>query len=485
MMTLEQGIREYLVLRRPQFCKANPHVPMILSAAAVSLASRMWVDGTDLIPSVWYIALVGPPRTGKSAILRTMTRLFDRTGVHKIATGSPEAMLKDIEAKRHGYIRFDELGYLVKLLNSYMGPLVNILNSAYYLEELSQTRVDNKKSVIVPAEDYFIHVYMSGVPDDWAMLERKATGGFVRRTLVIPVRGHIPFFIKAHKDKAVLNYIAQLKSRIARILDAMRYLELTVYLPEFPELGEVLEKTQLDLEKKSMVEEYFYKLLAGRIVANLITFDPSEDPSVFDTNEIVHRMLKNAERLGVEVEVLSSTSTKVTIDITLPEQEPIDTNVSKTMRLDGFMPPHFTSLTFNQLLETVKPQEVAPDSITLKNVELIRNWLDSGGPAVVTKSTFIKRILHTTNPTYYKAVLEVLEDAGYIKTVNYPKGRRMVQYIVLDPKARVCANCLYFRDPEKCPRLRGAIDEEDIIRAVPPWSAPCEKFRLADEEEEE
>jgi len=483
MLTLEQAVTEYFKLSRPQFCQNNPNVPTIFSAAAVSLATRMWVEGTDLMPATWFVALIGDPRSGKTAFYRAYFKLFTGTGVGEVPIGSPEAMLKDIAAVRHGYIYYDEVAHLAKLMNSYMGTLPTLLNKAYYLDTLSQTRMDNKKSVVVDAESYFIHVYFGGTPEDWNSIERNAPGGFVRRTLVIPVRGTIPFFQKAHKDRAVLNYISQLRAKLRKIFRELTPLDLTVYLPEFPELAEVLENTQMDREKKSMVEEYFYKLLAGRIVANLVTFNLEEDPHALDTNELVHRMIHNAEKLNVQVDVVSSTSTRVAVDIIVPEQPAPAQPDPKTLSLDQFMPPHYTAITFQKLLETVKPQVSAPDSLIMRNVERIRDWLEAGNPVVVSTRQFVQKILHTTNPQLYKPVLEVLEDGGYIRRVEFPYKGRTARYIILDTKARICGNCAFYRNPERCPLLKGCLDIEMCKEKVPPWQAACDKFEPAEQEE--
>ena len=481
MLTLEQAITEYLKLSRPQFCENNPFVPTILSAAAVSLASRMWIEGTDLVPGVWYIALVGEPRTGKTAILRSYTHLFRNSPVSRISTGSPEAMLKDIDAVGHGFIWYDEVAHLAKLLDSYMGHLLNILNQAYYLDELSQTRTDSKKSVVVEAESYFIHTYFSGTPEDWALIERKATGGFVRRTLVIPVFGIIPFFKKAHKDRAILNYLSQERVIISKILKELTRFDLRVYLPEFPDLAAELTSAQLEREKKSMVEDYFYKLLAGRAIGQLITFDINEDAAHIDASELVHRMQANAERIGVSVEVLGSTSTKVTLDVVLPDpaQQPGDD--AKTHSLSEFMPPFSYVLTFKQLLNTITPRISAPDSVIMKNVERIKEWLEAGNPSIVSTRKFVQNILHTTNPQLYKPVLDVLQDGGYIRIIEYPYKGRMAKYVVLDTKARICANCAHYRNPQECPLLKGVFDFKEAAAKVPPWKPACEKFEEVEE----
>ena len=59
-----------------------------------------------------------------------------------------------------------------------------------------------------------------------------------------------------------------------------------------------------------------------------------------------------------------------------------------------------------------------------------------------------------------------------------------MQYIVLDPKAKICANCIHFRS-EKCPLLKDVYDLKKRMLVVPPWKKPCEKFELEEEPEPE
>lgn len=481
MMSLERAIVEYFKLSRPQFCQNNPFHPVVFSASAVSLASRMWLDGTDLIPATWFIALIGEPRSGKTGFYRRYFQLFSGTGIEEIPIGSPEAMLKDIKAIKHGYIYYDEVAHLAKLMDSYMGTLPTHLNKAYYLDTLSQTRTNDKNSVVIPEGSYFIHVYFGGTPGDWASIERKAPGGFVRRTLVLPTRGEIPFFRKAIRDRTLLERISLLRRHIRHILSEIRALDLTVVLPEYPDLAEALEKSFIDKEKKSMVEEYLYKLLAGRIVANLITFDVNSKPESYQLNEIVHAMLSNAKKIGVHAEVLNSTSTRVEMIVGVPEPGERESG-PQDATLDEFMPPNFHWITFKSLMSTIQSKISAPDDVVLKNAERIQQWIESGGSVIVSTRQFVQKILHTTNPQVYKPLMELLVDGGYIRVVEGMYRGRVAKYVVLDTQARICANCRYFHNPKECPRLKGVVDIRAVNKLVQPWDKACDKFELADEE---
>jgi len=488
MYTLSRAITEYLRLSRPDFCENNPHVPVIFSCAATALASRMSYIVWDRNPATFFIALIGPIRTGKSSFIREYLRLFRGTGIGEIPIGSPESVLESIDAVRHGWMWYDEIGDLMKKLDSYMGPLLPLLNKVYYLDGLSHTRTKGRGVVIDP-ESYFVHAYFSGTPKDWSMIEKKAIGGFVRRVLVLNVNKHIPFFSGRRPSEEVVQFRSRLYALINAILKALAKTEIWVHLPPYSELGEPLEKARISLEKKSMVEEYFYKVIASYIVANLITFDVNEDPESIDTNEVIHRMQRNGVKFDIDVSVEGNTPTKALVVVRVPEPRDDDSDVT----LDDFMPPNYHRVVFNLLLNAVKPGVSAPEETIADNITKIKEWLESGGDVVVSKRTFVREILTLRKANEYEPVIGVLLDAGCIRMVDYIYRGRNVTYVVLDLKAKICANCARYRTSE-CPRIAHLFvayqHDPDSLRDVvisrtPPWDKPCEKFELAEEPEPE
>jgi len=481
MYSFARAFSEYFKLKRPEFCRNNPDIPQIFAASAIALASKMWVEGTDEVPGVFYIALIGEPRTGKTSFLRHYFRLFKGTSVSSIPIGSPEAMLKAINEIRHGYVWYDEVAHLAKLMDSYMGTLPTILNKAYYLDELAQIRMDNKKSVIVSAESYFIHVYFAGTENDWANIERKAPGGFVRRTLTLFVDGIIPFFKKYSLSLEEEARRYALEKAINTILTILKNTVITVRLPELPALAEKLEQEYIDNEKKSMIEDYLYKVFAGLLVAHLITFDLSEDPDSWNLNEILERMKRNAERYGIRVEYEDPSRAPVSVSVDARVLSALSDTSKEDVKITDYLPPNFALQIYNMLIDSTKRKISAPDTVVLKNVERIKQWLESKGGVVVSKYQFTREILHTGNPSYYNFVLQILQDAGYIRIVDYAYKGRPAQYVVLDPKARICANCAHYRDPKECPLLKDVFDFKEAATKVPPWKPACEKFEEVEE----
>ncbi|MCD6572039.1 MAG: hypothetical protein J7K62_02070, partial [Thermoplasmata archaeon] len=458
MYTLEKAMIEYFKLSRPDFSESNRDILPIFVASAVSLTSKVHIKRYVPIPSTFYVALIGEPRTGKTAFYKAYFRLFRGTGIGEIPLGSPEAMLKGIESTRHGYIWYDEVSHLAKLIDSYMGTLLPLLNKMYYLDGLSQTRTDNRRSVIVDPESYFVHVYFGGTPTDWSMLEKKAVGGFVRRTLVVYTKGMIPFFSETSLSIEEEKRRAKLYNLTNAVLKALNKIEIMVRLKGLSLLAEKLEREQLDNEKKSMIEEYMYKILAGRLIANLITFDINEDPHTIESNIVLERIKENAKKHGVGFEVWNATSTHAEIYLEYKVNSVEETSEDRDPKITDYLPPNFSIMTYEQLVRSVKPQLSAPDQIIMKNIERVKQWLNSGGNVVISKRTFVQQILHTANPQFYKPVLEILQDAGYIRIVDYVYKGRQAQYVVLDPKARICGNCAHYRDPKECPLIKDVFD---------------------------
>jgi len=476
MLTLERAMTEYFKLSRPEFSQNNADILPIFAASAVALASQMSVKRYITIPATFYIALIGEPRSGKTSFFNAFLRLFRGTHVGEIPIGSPEAMLKAIKEIRHGYIYYDEVSHLAKLLDSYMGTLLPILNKMYYLDGLSQIRVDNKKSVIVEPESYFVHVFFGGTPADWSVIERKAVGGFVRRTLVLYVKGQIPFFSEPEISIEEEKRRAQLSNLINATLKALTHIRLTVRVKGLTSLAEQLSKEFLDNEKKSMIEEYMYKIIAGRLVANLITLDINEKPRDITADVIKKRIKQNAERYGIKCEDWGTTGDYYEMYLEYDATDVDADNKGSDVKITDYLPPHFARVTFEQLVRSVRPQLSAPDQITMRNVERIRQWLEAGGSVVVSMTKFGREILHVGNPQFYKPVIEILQAAGYIRVVEYQRKGKLAQYVILDPKARICGNCAFYRSLDKCPKLEGIFDFKEAAEKVPPWADACEKF---------
>jgi len=494
MTTLEQAINEYLRLSRPAFVRANPLVSQIFAGAGISLATRMWVEGSspEPIPGTFFVALLGDPGTGKTQFVEAYLKLFARTDIAPLDVGSPEAVVKNLDENiKDGhsvcYLFFDEIDRLAKNIKGYMAPLLPTLNLMYYLNRIGQTRTKKESSVVIPAESYFVHVYLTGVPSSWQVIKEEASRGFVRRTLTINVGGEPPYFMKDPelRDGAVRIYREKLRHQLQLLMRTLTQLSITVSLPEFPSLEEKIRKSDLDKEKRRMVAEYTQKLVATKVVSNLIPFDIATDYLEVKPQSIISAMESIGEKFGVKVIVEDDTQLPILVRVDVPDTD--------SKNLLGFLPPHFETSTFNIILKIMETESSAPDEIIATNIEKIKDWLDKGGDVVISWTNFGRNILHTGKPQNYQPVIQMLSDFGYIRTVDYIRRGRTSRYVVLDPKAKICANCARYRTSE-CPRIAYLFEayqhDPDSLRDVvvsrtPPWDKPCEKFELAEEPEPE
>ena len=435
------------------------------------------------MPGTFFIALLGDPGTGKTQFVDAYLKLFTHTNIAPLDVGTPEAVVMNLDENINNgrpicYLFFDEIDRLAKNIKGYMAHLLPTLNLMYYLNRIGQKRTKKERSVVIPAESYFIHVYFTGVHSSWQTIKEEASRGFVRRTLTINVGGEPPYFVKDPelRDRAVRIYREKLRHQLQLLMRALTQLSITVSLPEFPSLEEKIRKSNLSREKRRMVSEYTQKLVAAQVVSNLIPFDITADYSEVKPQSIISTMKSTGEKFGVKVIVEDDTRVPILVRVDVPDAD--------SKNLLEFLPPHFETSTFNIILKVTESESGAPDVIIAENIEKIKDWLDKGGNVVISWTDFGRNILHTGKPQNYQPVIQMLSDFGYIRTVDHIYRGKSVRYVVLDPKAKICANCIHFRS-EECPLLKDVYDLKEKMLKVPPWAKPCEKFELEEEPEPE
>ncbi|MBO8161778.1 MAG: hypothetical protein H0Z24_09115 [Thermosipho sp. (in: Bacteria)] len=472
-ISLSEMIREYFELSQPAFASRNQHVIDLTSAFLPLLASRAWINRGTLIPATFFIALTGYPRSGKTAFLKNLRRVLP-SSISRIPIGSPEFIVQEIGARRHGILIYDEISQLEKLLSRYMDTFMPILNSMYYLYDLDLGRRDEKKSVFVPAEDYFVDVIFSGTPEDWESIILKAVGGFVRRILRVHVHGRIPLFEEDEIDMELERKRALLQSKIRAVLDALTHVNLIVVLRGLKHYAELVESRVRDPEKQSMIEEYAYKYLAGKLLSYLITVEEDVSADEIDTDYILSALERNITNLrNVDITIYNSNADIIDVDITY--------FVVRDQTLDRFLPPNFADAVLNTLISIVTDEMSAPSDVVLKNAQKIRQFVDETHEIVVTYRTFVRDILKLRSAYEYKQLVELLEDAGYIRIYDNPRGRGKL--VVLDTRVPICANCAFFMNAERCPRLDGILDPRLVEISVD--SRACSSFVLTEDYERE
>jgi len=479
-ITLEKAITEYLKLSSPEFCNNNPEFPLIFSSSAVALASRLAVwKGIKYLPGVFYIAVVGPVRSGKTDFVRTFLRTFGDCEIREIPTGSPQSMLYSIKEMQHGYVWYDEVKDLALKLDSYMGTLPHILNMAYYLDSLSHTRTKKEASIYIPAGSYFIHAYFTGTTSDWALIERKLGGtGFLRRTLVLHTKGIIPFYVDEGPGSGYERKRARMLALAKKGLRALSKLEVTVKITGMKSFESRLMREPISLEKMSMIEEYHYKMLAARLLANLTTLDLIDaGKEELSETTIWYRIKENARKYGIPFEGNPGTDLVLTYDVSKPLTEDTADVIKNSgeLSIDLFIPPNFALSTYNLLMQSIKKLPSAPDEESIqKTLNNIREWLTAGKEPVVSMRTFLRELLSPKNPQSVESMISYLEAMGAVNVGKWVYRGRESVYVILDTKRRICGNCVHYL--ADCPRIVNLVDYKERISAVDPRSEACDMF---------
>lgn len=473
-MSFGEMVREYFRIVQPAFSENNPRVIDLTSAFLPLLASKAWINRGVEIPATFFVSLIGHPRSGKTGFLRNLTKLLPE-GISRIPIGSPEFIVQMIDERRHGIIIYDELSQLAKLVSRYMDTFMPLLNNMYYLSHLDMGRRDNKKSVFIPAEEYFVDVIFSGTQNDWEELVLKAVGGFSRRILRVNVHGRIPLFTEDGLNIETERKRYELMKRIQAILKALSHVNLKIIIRGLGNYASIVETAIQDPEKQSLVEEYSYKYLAGKLLAHLLTVDKSVKPEDIDTNYILRIIEENAKNTSnIDVTIYNPTSTSVDVDIFY--QNPEDPS------LDSFLPPNFTHIVVKTLIGMVSEELVAPGDVVLKTAQKIKDYVEQTGDYYVTMRRFIREILKLRNAMEYKPLIELLEDGGYIRIFNNPS--RNGKLVILNTTANICGNCAFFGSVEHCPKIYGVQDKLLLKRLSNPLAESCTKFILREKYEE-
>lgn len=112
--------------------------------------------------------------------------------------------------------------------------------------------------------------------------------------------------------------------------------------------------------------------------------------------------------------------------------------------------------------------------------------LRDGAPLVMSYTNFIKTLFHTNDVGRYEKLLQLAGEAQIIRIVQgyYKRGGRYVRYVILDPTAKICGNCIRL-GTKKCPLVLEAaakgkyfiVDKSVLLRSA------CDNFELEGGEE--
>jgi len=289
-MNLEEAFLRYYKGTCPDATKGNENIIRILAASMACLATRAMIDMAPPRPATFFIAITGPARTAKSTLLRTLRPVTYTTPISELRGGSPEAIIRDLDERRHSFLIYDEGDQLVKLSHRYMDTLPYLLNQMYYLDPIHMGRT-TRKSVYIDSESYFTNVYFAALPGQWKEVEEIFGEGFRRRVLVLHTNRRIPYFKENRIDERAAEYLAM----IQRSLRALSDVRVRARVEGLDVLAYRLSKELIPETTKSCIEEYMYKMVVGRILTSCTPVSLE-----LTVDEIVSELYENIRDLGVE-----------------------------------------------------------------------------------------------------------------------------------------------------------------------------------------
>jgi hypothetical protein len=396
-----------------------------LGCSILNTATMSFVYRARSLPGNMFLAFVGNPRAGKSSIAMCGKVAIMGTHVSMIDPSTPEALVEEVEARRLGYLFWDEFGEVVKKARDYMGTLSEKMNRMYYRDDVSMKRA-SKPSISLPMRSYYLSAAVTCVPEQWKEAETLFYGGFERRWLTLNVRGKIPLF----EDLEFNPEAAEQLAKIHRYLAAFKGWSIVVKNLNLAKYAKHVEKRVDDELKQGTVEEYVMKVLAAEVINSYF-----EDIIKIVSSQVSHVSHNpvTSQRSFVMVcdDICDTMGPLVICDknknsggcvkyITIDACDVCDELIVKYDIIDNII-YHVTGL------EGPAEKEMA---------ELV-DKVSRSTKKFMLLSEFVREVLKTRNANWYRPRIVALEEGGYIRVVEH-SGRKIV---ILDPNAKICGNC--------------------------------------------
>jgi len=430
----------------PSIVNKNPIPFFLVGCALLTTACKAYIMRNRPMPANFYIVITGSPASGKGRVIDCLRLAIEGTWIEEIATGSAEAIEEEIDLKRVGFMIWDEIGELGEKTQSYLDKVKYVLNRAYYLDSIKRVKT-SKRSVSISANSYYLSVIFAGLDEDWKKIEKKYLGGFERRFLPAKMqRARKPF------DTEIINEDG--KKHLDWIWDFINEQRDKAYLIQPPDLSPLQSKvTTLDEKYWTLVEEYTYKIVAALVLNENILGDFTIKASIASEDQNFLVMLDDV----IDVYMMFSDAMMLNLRS--------ESSVSQTSK---------TLLMFvDAMMLTLKSYRNVADDTLYRLLDRIDEYVKKTGEIVVRKTKFAEEILKITNAQYFSHVLRALKESGKIREVELSPRKK---FVVLDPKAPICANCAYFDRLCKLDEPKDALER----RAVMELYDPFEKCRLGE-----
>jgi len=502
----------YSYLMFPDTYKKNEFGFLCSACLLFNQATRARLFDSLSTPCNIFLALVGKPRSGKTALRSCLNAAHVETWIQKIGKGTHRGIIDDIAEISYGIIYWDEAGQLTKA--DYLSDVEYLFNQLY---DLAYIRYRTKSSGVVELShnSYYVSALFNMLPAQWNKLKTMFTGGFTRRILPIFFKGRVPLYQPTEFNEASVPLIIKLH-------DMISYLErvlLQVKPNPMPELADYLEKVIYDALEQSCIQDYTYRLSTALIGNYCIRFSHQIEDSNFN---ITMSGVKNGVLpLGGKIDDYNSNhkSYQNNNNITPPHHHttqyvPLHHHTTTTPPLfaisHGAIVCHsdvvevsshshtkstltacriITENQFSTPLSGVLLKHLCSNFISfpkidddrsLLYIERIKHLKKKVKKPIVSKSKFFREVFHSENHRVYSGYLTTFCEEERIRIVKHRLKTVTRTYVILDVKAPLCGNCDWYSEKLNICTLLYPTPEEQYNNAgrQPPSDDACENFKL-------
>jgi len=505
----------YSYLMFPETYRKNEFGFLCSACLLFNQATRARLLDSMSTPSNIFLALVGKPRSGKTALRSCLQAAHIETWIRMIGKGTHRGVIDDIAELSYGIIYWDEAGQLTKA--DYLSDVEYLFNQLY---DLAHIRYRTKSSGVVELShnSYYVSALFNLLPAQWNKLRTVFTGGFTRRILPIFFKGRVPLYQPTEFNEASVPLVIRLHDMISYLQGVL----LQVKPNPMPELAEKLEKLIYDELEQSCIQDYTYRLSTALIGNYCMRFPHQIENSHFNitvsgVNSGVlphggkiddysgnHKSPQNNRSItpphhqlphsGVIQPLHHHTTTTPTVFVVsgggivcnsdvveVSSQSHIKSTLTacRIITENQFSTP-LGGVLLRHLCSNFISFPKIDDDRSLIYIERIKQLKKKVNKPVVSKSKFFREIFHSENHRIYSGYLTTFCEEERIRIVKHRLKTVTRTYVILDVKAPLCGNCDWYSEKLNICTLLYPTPEEQYNNAgrQSPSSDACDNFKL-------
>jgi hypothetical protein len=408
---------QLMEILHPDVVKKDTEAVKLAGAVLLQHIAKVFYNAHDYPPATLYLILVGKPRTGKGAILRTVNAVAQTLGINVTGDATPEALAEELSEHPNTIQIWEDVGYIVarkQLRDKYIG-LDKLLNNLYYMSPITHRR-KMAKSIYLPARNYMFSFIWDTTPTEYGSVEEILGGptGFSRRVLPIKMSDtRLQYFTYTTPDPKAATHLARMK-HIAETLQNTAFLVDFTHTDITDTLRTKLEQLTIDEYEKSRINDYVNKLAALALVDR----------------------------------VISNYKTLPTTDIQLLTFTPVTTYVVSSNDTATLL------TTYNMLTQ---------QHTTIIADEDINRYMEATIELLQQKPAVLKRewwwsVMKGRKKRYVDEVLQTLHGLGIVN-VKYIDNTTYIMH----PHAKICGNCKYFNTQQCKKHVINPIEEHECF----------------------